>query len=154
MLLDWEKLKEPTFIMCYQTANFCRTLKTFCYCIVPACLYIYILEQTNQLIMAQYFCKRSRSRSMLKIIEPEPGSFFTGWYCLKIFVFRDYLKGHFWTANSLSSCMRFRDWILIMYLFIMCLFIFEEKAEVQNPESNQSVIRPEIKIDATYDLFH
>ena len=47
--------------------------------------------------------------------------------------------------------------ILIMYVFVMynmCLFIFEEKAEVQNPESNQSVIRPEIKIDATYDLFH
>ena len=38
-------------------------------------------------------------------------------------------------TNSLCSCMRFCDWILIMYAFIMhimCLIIFEEKAEIQD----------------------
>ena len=38
-------------------------------------------------------------------------------------------------VNSLFSCMRFRDWILIMYVFIMhmmCLIIFEDKAEIQD----------------------
>ena len=29
--------------------------------------------------LAQYFCKGSRSRFRLKKIEPEPGSFLTGW---------------------------------------------------------------------------
>ena len=44
-------------------------------------------------------------------------------------------KKSFGTANSLFSCMRFHDWILRMYVFvlyIMCLIIFEEKAEVQD----------------------
>ena len=38
-------------------------------------------------------------------------------------------------TNSRLSCMRFRDWILIMYIFmmyIMCFIIFEEKAEIQD----------------------
>ena len=38
-------------------------------------------------------------------------------------------KEIFGTANSLLLCMMFRDWILMMYVFIMyimCLFIFEE----------------------------
>ena len=41
-------------------------------------------------ILAQYFCKRPRSR--LKKIDP---------------VFRDHLKGNFW--NSILAYMRFRD---------------------------------------------
>ena len=57
-----------------------------------------------QMPLAQYFCKRSRSRFRLKKCEPEPGSLFFGII-----------------ANSLSLCMRFRDRILIMYVFITVL---------------------------------
>ena len=44
-------------------------------------------------------------------------------------------KEIFGTANSLWSCMRFRDWTLMIYVFIMyimCLIIFGEKAEIQD----------------------
>ena len=44
-----------------------------------------------------------------------------------------HMNGNFW--NSLLTCMRFRDWILIMYVFIMnimCHIIFEEKTELQD----------------------
>ena len=57
------------------------------------------------------------------------GIIFDWMILLRIFVFRDHLKGIFW--NSLLVCMRFRDWILIMYvliMYIMCLIIFEEKS--------------------------
>ena len=43
---------------------------------------------------------------------------------LRIFVFRDHLMEISGTANSLLSCMRFRDWMYII--------IFEEKAEIQD----------------------
>ena len=78
--------------------------------------------------LAQYFYKRSRSRFRLKNFEPEPGSFLTGWSCQGSLFFGI-------IANSLVSCMRFRDWILIMYVFIMyimCFIIFEEKPEIQD----------------------
>ena len=59
-------------------------------------------------IMVQYFCKRSRSRFRLKKFEPEPGSFLTEWSCQGSLFFGV-------IANSLLSCMRFCDWILMMY---------------------------------------
>ena len=77
--------------------------------------------------MAQYFCKQSRSRFRLKKFEPELGSFLT-------LFFRIIGLETFWTANSLWSCVRFCDWILIMYVFIMyiiCLIILL-KAEIQD----------------------
>ena len=52
------------------------------------------------------------ARFRLKKCEPEPGSFLTGWTCQG-----SLLIGII--ANSLLSCMRFRDWILIIYVFIM-----------------------------------
>ena len=57
---------------------------------------------------------------------------------LRIFDFGIIWKEIFGTADSLLSCLRFRDWILIMYVFIMyimCLIIFEQKAEVQDQYS-------------------
>ena len=78
------------------------------------------------MLLAQYFCRQSRSRFRLKNLNLN--------------------RDHFWlddqgslffqiSANSLLSCMRFCDWILITYVFIMhimCLIIFEEKSEIQD----------------------
>ena len=80
-------------------------------------------------IMAQYFCKRSWSRFRLKKFEPEPGSFLTEDRSCQGSLFFGII------ANSLLSCMRFRDWILIMYvciMYIMCLIVFEEKEEIHD----------------------
>ena len=41
-------------------------------------------------LMAQFFCKRSRSRFRLKIFEPESGSLLIGWSCQGSFVFWDH----------------------------------------------------------------
>ena len=40
-----------------------------------------VLYAKRPSFMAQYFCKRSRSRFKLKIFEPESGLFLIGWSC-------------------------------------------------------------------------
>ena len=64
--------------------------------------------------LAQYFCKTIPIPVQAQNFLSRIGIIFDWMIMLRIFVFRNIWKEFFWTVDSLLSCMRFRDWILIM----------------------------------------
>ena len=72
---------------------------------------IFILSSFRSFATSRGIFNYNLSRFRLKRFEPEPGSFLTGWSCQGS-LFLGIIANI--NCKSLLSCMRFRDWILIM----------------------------------------